>query len=346
MGSADDLIRPNVIGDADLVVRTGITAFTGPFPPPPTPAAAPIGIAEPFGQGTAVPFVVAASAHAPASQPGSPVVPPSLEGVPVIVAAFGDLDGDGYVGVTLLDGDPLDAAIEEAELDPLGRTLVMAQGGQGSGALSLLAGGPPGARLAVVVGAAAYAGPMHPGYLGGVVPDGPMVMTELPFLPRTDPFRAIDFGGLAPGVATPGGLLAVEIEPSYEPDPLDTRVGEHFTIPVDGSAQTVSLAVGQSGQLLRHGLGAAPDPATFRSATRRPLRPGLDSAGGRAVYEILRSLFLADDGSGNPVEVRVLPLDRLGNVADPTVSFTRHGRQPVLRGGDRGRWSRRVVVRR
>ncbi|MBW2391099.1 MAG: hypothetical protein JRG89_22080 [Deltaproteobacteria bacterium] len=314
--TADDSILWWVSGDADLVVRAGISSFTGPFPPSHDLAGAPIAIAEPFASGISVPFVVAATDFAPADQLGTPVAPPSLAAAPVVVAAFGDLDGDGYIGVTLLDGDPLDAAIEEAELEPLGRVLAIAQGGQASGTLALQAGGPQGARLSVVVVAAAYAGPFDPGYMAGVVPDGPMVMTEMPFLPRTSPNRVLNVGPGGPGLTEPGGLLAVQIAAAFTPDPSTPGVRERFTIPTDGSAQTVSLVVGHSGALARFGLGLEPDPDQFATLPRRPLRPGLDQAGTRNVYEILTRLFVPDDGAGTPTELRVLPLDRLGNVAD------------------------------
>ncbi len=321
-GTADDVISPSIVGDADLVVRTGMTSFSGPFPPTPTPAGAPVAVAEPFGQGVPVSFVVGASSSAPANAPGPPTVPPSLEGVPVVVAAFGDLDGDGFIGITHLDGDLLDFGIEEAEFVPLGRTMAFAQGGQASGSLSLGAGGPSNAPLSVVVTAAAYAGPLDPAFFGGIVPDGPLMMTELPFLPRTDPDDLINAGPAGPSQPVVGGLLAVEIESAYDPDPADLRVGESFTIPVDGSAQTVSLAIGRTGQHSRFGLGQRPDPATFRSGGHRLLRPGLDDAGAVVVYEILNRLMLPDDGAGSPQTLRVLPLDRLGNVADMATNAT------------------------
>jgi hypothetical protein len=48
-----------------------------------------------------------------------PILSPELEGKPVLVIAFADLDDDGFVGVTELDGDPLDWVIKESELEPV-----------------------------------------------------------------------------------------------------------------------------------------------------------------------------------------------------------------------------------
>ena len=111
-------------------------------------------------------------------------------------------------------------------------------------------------------------------------------------------------------------LIAVEIEPAYNPDPTAPDVGESFTIPVDGSAQTVSLAISHSGQHAAFALAAAVDPLTYSAEAFRPLRPGLDDAGGRTLYEILTSVTILDDGAGTSSVVRVVPVDRLGNIAD------------------------------
>jgi len=319
--TTDDLIYPNYTGDADLVLRTGITSLGATFPAPVTPSAAPVGIAEPFGQGVGIPFVVSGSARSPRDAPGPPTNAPSLAGAPVVVAAFADLDRDGFIGITDLDGDPFDNGIEESELDHVGRTVAIVQAGQASGVLRLRAGGPAGNPLTIVLAAAAFAGPLDPAFFGGAVPDGPMVMTEIPFYPRTDPADFINAGPKGPSPPTPGGLLGVQIEPAYEPRFGDPRVGERFTIPVDGSAQTVSLAVGRSGAFTRFGLGMRPDPATHKSAPERPIRPGLDDLDQPMAYEILHALTVADDGAGNPTELRVVPLDRLGNIADIASTF-------------------------
>lgn len=312
----DDDIRPWLLGDADLVVRSGISSLSGSFPASHDLANAPVASAEPFGSGIPVAFVVAASTPAPTQNLGVPVDSPSLSGVPVVVAAFADLDGDGFVGVTLLDGDALDFAIEEAELEPIGRAVAIARNGQASGVLSLQAGGPAGAPLAAVLTAAAYAGAFDPAFLNGVVPDGPLVTTELPFVPRTDPHRAIDFGPGGPGELQADSLLAVNFEAAYQPDPADLRIGESFTIPTDGSAQTVSLVVGTSGAQVRFGLGRVPVANQYAVFPERPLRPGLDEMFLPSLYEILSYLTVPDDGAGSQISLRVLPLDRLGNVAD------------------------------
>jgi hypothetical protein len=313
LGTGDDLVFSGPRGDVDVLVRTGITQFTGPFPPPSIAAgtaALPAAESEPFAEGAPIPFVVAASdgRRPPA---GAPVVPPSLEGAPVLVLAFPDLDADGYVGVTELDGDAGDAAIEEEELRPVGRRFAPASAGRASGELFLAAGGPAGAELLVALCAAAYAGPFDPQHFGGAVPDGPAVMTRLPFLPRTDPDDVID--GNAPGDADPDRLVGVEVEPAFTPDPAGP-LGESYTLRASGADASIDFARSRSGALARFGLARAPDPASYRSLPGRPLRPGLGGGGKRQLFEVVQQLALADDGAASTVAVRVVPLDRLGNV--------------------------------
>ncbi len=314
LGTADDEILVDVIGDVDLVLRTGILGFVGSIPDPTASrGTAPGAVAEPSAMGVPVDFVVTASDGDPALPYGTPIAPPSFEGLPIIVAAFGDLDGDGYIGVTHLDGDRLDAVLEEAELVPIGRRLVLASGGRASGRLFLQAGGPTGAEIAVALTAAAYVGPRDPSFFNGVIPDGPAVMTGLPFLPNLAPDKVIDG---TPRSAAPTDLIGIEIAPGLAPDPNDARVGEAFTIPTDGSAPTVDLARAHSGAFSRFGIATYPERALHVRPARRPLRLGIDDAGQPAPYRIPYQLVVQDDGAASRTRVRVVPLDRLGNVAD------------------------------
>jgi hypothetical protein len=316
-GTDDDVPCSYCFGDVDLVVRTGIGSFGSAFPPQAIRsgfAALPLAVAEPFGQGTPIPFVVGASDGSERPAAGNPVSPPSLVDVPILALAFGDLDGDGVIGVTLLDGNALDAPLEEEELRPLGRRFAPSSGGRASGELFVAAGGPAGAELLVAVGAAAYAGPFRAQHFGGKVPDGPMVMTQLPFRPRTEPDAVID--GAAPGAADPDALAGVQVEEAYLPDPAHGTVGESFTLRPMKPDPSLDFARAHAGELARFGLARVPSPANYRSLPGRPLRPGLDGAGARAVYEVLQQLHLPDDGGASTLTARILPLDRLGNVAD------------------------------
>ncbi len=318
-GTEDDIVFPHVTGDNDLVVRTGITNFSGAFPDPAVAGGAvPRAVAEPFAAGIPVDFVVApVNGHA-GPPPGTPIVSRSFMFSPVLVAAFADLDGDGFIGVTHLDGDVFDAAIEEAELSPVGWRIVMAGFARASGSLFVSAGGPRSAPLRVMLGAATYAGRFDPGFFNGAVRNGPAVMTRLPFLPITDPFEVM--------------REELEIEPALVPNPFDPRIGESFTLHTDGSDLTVDGADVVSGAFARFGFGRRPAPGVYDHDHDHEsgglLRPGLDDQGAVVVYEILQRLVLADDGAASRLTLRVLPLDRLGNVADlagPVVVTLRTG---------------------
>ncbi len=73
----------------------------------------------------------------------------------MLVIAFADLDDDGFVGVTELDGDSLDWVIKESELEPVGRHFAFFPNGQASGELFSGAGAGPGRELRLVLTAIA-----------------------------------------------------------------------------------------------------------------------------------------------------------------------------------------------
>lgn len=314
LGTEDDLRLPTVVGDVDLVVRAGLTSFSGPLPPPAPLGGAPaLAVAEPAAGGVPVPFVVAASDGGDPAPDGAPVLSPAVEGNPVLVVAFADLDGDGFVGVTWLDGDPLDDDIEELELDPVGRRFARFAGGQAGGMLFVSAAGPAGAPLRLVVTAAAYTGDTSPEFMGGFVPTGPAVLTRVPFLPRLDPTDVIQGGPTGPGDPGPDSLVGVEVNDVFTPDPA-AHYGERFTLRTDGSEPSIDVADARSGALARFALAREvggspqePDPSSL-------YRPGVNASGSRIVLELPRALRAA---GGPPVVLRLVPVDRLGNVTDP-----------------------------
>ncbi|MDH3685212.1 MAG: hypothetical protein OEP95_03255 [Myxococcales bacterium] len=345
LGTGDDEVRSFAFlpADIDLIVRTGLRSFSGPVPVRSRP---PDVVAEPFGEGTPLEFVVAAVNGYPGPGWLEPTDPPSLEGSPVLVMAFADLDGDGAIGITLSDGDPFDASLEGAELEPVGRRLAIASGGRASGEFFVSAGGPPGAELDLIVGAAAFTGPFDPGHFGGEVPSGPMVMTRLPFLPETDPNEVID--GNLPGPADPFGLAGVEVKQALEPDPTVPDIGESFTVPVHGIAPSIDGARAHSGAFARFGLVAEPAASSYRDLASRPLRPGLDSSGDRVLFEVLQHAFVDDDGSASARVLRVVALDRFGNVTTPspgsTVTVVADGPVRITSPDGDGNPAREVVV--
>ena len=226
-------------------------------------------------------------------------------------AIFGDLDGDGYIGITDLDGDDSDRGIERYELEPLGRRLAVVQGGgaYAIGEVHASAGGPTGAELDLVVAGLAVTGDLDPARPDDFLPNGTLVMTRLPFYPD------LDHGYTTGGRPSPSGLFALELEVGFEPDPSDARVGERFTLATDDLDPTVGAAVARSGAFARFGLARPVESAGPLSRSAR-LRPGLLPSGERALFEVTESILVLDDGDASSEVLSLVPLDRLGNIAD------------------------------
>ncbi|HEB90251.1 MAG TPA: hypothetical protein ENI85_11825, partial [Deltaproteobacteria bacterium] len=108
-GTTDDLIDAARLGDLDLVLRTGSTDPADPIPDPTLSLSPPIfSTPSANGVGTELAFVVSAVDGTQPDPLDAPVQSESIEGNPMLVLAFADLDADGRIGPTLEDGDPLD----------------------------------------------------------------------------------------------------------------------------------------------------------------------------------------------------------------------------------------------
>ena len=218
------IVVPGTIGDVDLVVRAAATGI-GPAMPPPV-ASPPVAVAGGVhvAPGSEIPFTVIASTGGTGI--GAPLGGTSLDGIPVVVAAFADLDGDGIVGPTAADGSADDARELQEAVFLVGRQVAVFSGGIATGSLAVWKGAPASAGgLTVVLTAMAYVGPFRPGFFEGVVPDGPGVATLLPFFPRLDPKRVIEGDGRG-GAADPDERLGFELEPAFD-DAVDRSRAGH-----------------------------------------------------------------------------------------------------------------------
>lgn len=321
LGTDDDIVNAEVQGDVDLVVRSGHLSVADKIPEPSAAGdALHVGVAEPFSEGVPIPFTVIPSDGTVEAPAGDPAAPPYLEGLPVLVVAFADLDGDGYVGVTLLDGDATDAAIEQAELIPVGRRYAIAADGAAREQIGVTIGGPGAAPARIALTASAFAGPFDEDYYRGMIPDGPAIMTRLPFLPYTEPLVTVRQGLFGLKRADPNGRIAIEVQMARQPDPTDARIGEAFTLRLDGSDSTIDAALVRSGAASHVGVVRVPDPVGYVPLAARPLKPGVHEDGRPAIFEILPLLGVPDDGAGSPTRVRLVMLDRLDNITDPPKS--------------------------
>ncbi|HPG25261.1 MAG: hypothetical protein H6748_06085 [Spirochaetaceae bacterium] len=315
LGTRDDQASPYLRGDLDLVVRAGSRSLASPAAAAPAPIAA---VAAPDGVGTLVDYTVGAVHGWVANPLDAFVDSPSLEGRPIVVAAFGDLDGDGHIGPTTLDGVVADVEIEEAELEPLALQLVHATGGRADGTLRLLAGGPAAAPLRLVLVAAAFTGETDPAVLGGVVPVGPMLMTSLPFQLPFDRTELLDAGPGGPEAPSPDRPLGLRLEPQF-PDPalvVAPLLADGFALRLDGSDASTHVVESHSGEAVRFGVVRSPTDHPYEFTPRRVIRRGVDAQGLPRPLEIADTVHVPDDGPAAHVDLRVVPLDGLGNVAD------------------------------
>ena len=316
-GTPDDIIEPAVLGDVDLVVRTG-GGYTGGALPPPHPgvATAPVVVVggTATATGSAVAFQGIVSDGQPPSVVGNLLSGPELNGRPVLAIAYADLDGDGFIGPTAADGDADDELERQEILAPVGRQAASIVNGIATGSLALYVGAPASVGgLAVVVAGGASTGTTPFLYF-----DGPWIATLLPYMPPLDPRRII--GGAGIGGPDPASLLAdfeLEIEKTFSPAPNHPILGTPYAIPVDGTSPTVDLVRSESGAAVGVACGRPVDLATFVASPTRRVHPAAGPAGGRALFEDADDLALASDGPGGAATVDCFLVDRLGNAADP-----------------------------
>ncbi len=94
--------------------------------------------------------------------------------MPVLVLAFADLDGDGFIGVTNCStATPSTPRSKRRSGSPVGRHFTFGADGQATGALQIGVGGPAAAPARVALAAAAWAGAFDPAFLGGNVRSAP-----------------------------------------------------------------------------------------------------------------------------------------------------------------------------
>jgi hypothetical protein len=311
------IVVGGTIGDVDLVLRLGTPAVTMTMPEP--SAVPPVAIAggTHVVDTSEVPFSVIVSDGS--SGLGAPLLSAEMDGLPVVVWAWADLDGDGFVGPTAADSDGmLDDVRERQESDfDVGRTAAIFTNGIATGSIAIWRGAPASTgAMRVVLTAAAYVGPFVPSFMGGNVPDGPPIATMLPFFPRVDPVRVVESAGLG-GPAGPEVRLGLDLAPAFEPPVNDATLGTPFAIPTDGSSGTVAVVQIISGTFSRARFVRASVAAGFPASETRILL--LPSAVG-TLWEPLTQIALADDGTGNGTVARLVPVDLFDNVTDPPPS--------------------------
>jgi len=314
LGTSDDIVSPAVIGDIDMVVRAGWPPATAILPAPQVQAGratVPVGVAgSSAAGGVPVPFTVFLSdGHTVDGAPyGSLLTTSDMDGCPVVVAAFPDYDGDGYIGPTDLDDrGTSDNQHEVRELDPVGRGVAVFSAGVARGHVAVLAGLPASrGGLGVVLAGVALTGPFEAGFYEGEVPSGPAITSALPFLPQRDLARLFRDRAVA---VSPDTTLQPVLRFAAIPSPAAPAP---FALPLDGSSPTVDVAVAHSQVAVKAGLFE--DDVVL--GTRRPVD----------------SFVVGTRSTAAKRTLRLMPADRLGNPADPPPGF-----QASVVAGDRMR---------
>lgn len=304
MGTADDVIDATVVGDIDLVVRSGSPSATGTIPPPTAQGgrtALPVGVAgSSAGGGTEVPFTVFLSdgvVGARASS-GHLLAATDMDGIPVVVSAFADFDRDGFIGPTSLDAaGASDNRFEVDELKQVGRAVAIFSGGVARGAIAIHAGRPPSqGGLTVALTAMALTGPFDPAFFNGSIPSGPAIASALPFFPQRDLSKLIRDRAVPVG---PNTTLQQVIDFVMLPVP---GTNAPFALPTNGSSPTIDTVLVNSQTAVR---------AVFRKDVH-----------GRALSAPVGELVLGTQAPASHEALRLVPVDRWGNPADTAPAMT------------------------
>ncbi|MFQ5514976.1 MAG: hypothetical protein ACE5FG_11120 [Myxococcota bacterium] len=330
-GTGDDVIDPNHSGDVDLVVRVG-THPAGSIPPPAGASGGPSvttisaggGVIDPAQE---IPFTVLVSDGSGSPPYGQVLTSADLDGRPFTIFAFADLDDDGVIGPTDADGSADDALELQEATAYVGRQVGLLQAGRLQDSLGFHVAAPAslgGLRVVLVAG----------GYTGSdpnaLFSDGPPIFTLWPYFPPLDPGRVIGNGRVPPPVPDAPSEIKFSPERNYLPAPGHPQLDTPFAIPTDGTEPSTDQLVVVSGAAIAARLFDEVSPTSFRATSRTWLRPA-PGAGGRVLVLPAGALLdLPADGAASTRSLRLLPVDRLGNVADPApggfaVELAAHG---------------------
>lgn len=317
LGTGDDVMSGAVTGDIDLVLRIGAVA-AGVIPAPAGAVGGPalmttVAGGGTSGQGAETPFSVHVSTGS-GSAYGSTITNADLNGRPVAVYAFADLDGDGVIGPTHADGSADNSLERQEALAYAGRQVGQIAAGRTLGSIGVHLAAPAsmgGLRIALVAGA----------FTGGdpdvLYSNGTPIYTLWPFFPPLDPDRVLEGTNSPSPDPTLPSELKFDIERNYLPAPAHPILGTPFALPVDGSEETTDQFVSVSGTARSTRFFVEASTSTFRATSRAWLRPAPTiGGGGRALVLPLSDVELAADTGASSKTLRLLPVDLLGNVAD------------------------------
>ncbi len=316
--SGPPVITTGLTGDVDLAVRVGLHPGVTEIPAPAGSATNPTLLQNVAGgggssQGAPVDFTVFVT-DGPGTYPyGAPLA--GLDTRPLAVFAYADLDGDGVVGPTgPNDGEDNELQKQEA-IGHVGRQVGQIDVDRFSNKVAVRIGAPASiGGLLVSLVAGMYTGD-DPGQLWT---NGTPIFTNWPFFPPLDPLAVVYLD--EPNPPDPSGPNILFYQPSefFLPDPQTPDLVEAFALPNNGSNGTTDQFLSLSGPAVGARLFRDVAPTSFSAASRLVARPA-PAAGSSARKLVAPAGEVAVKKSKN-VFFRLLPVDSLGNIADPDPS--------------------------
>lgn len=304
-------------GDVDLAVRVGDHAAATVVPAPAGSAMNPGFVTNEAGgggalQGNSIEFTVLVT-DGPGMEPyGSVLTGTELDARPVAVFAYADLDNDGTIGPNSSDG-AADNSIEKQEaISHVGRQVGQLADGRFTNLLAVRVGAPASiGGLKIGLAAGGYTGD-DPDLLWS---NGTPMFTSWPFFPPLDPLQIVFLDEPNPPDPDGPNILFYQTSKFFLPPPATPNLVDAFAMPLDGSNvstdQFVSVSGAVTGARFYRDVSAANySPSSLLTARVAPTADGMS----RTLVQPLTDLVVE---RGDVVVVRLLPIDSLGNVADP-----------------------------
>jgi len=309
------LITPGITGDVDLAVRVGFFPNETEVPPPAGSVDKPNLLQYVAGgggssQGAPVAFTTFVTDGPGAFPYGAPL--DGLDERPVAVFGYADLDGDGLIGPTDSDGGADNELERQEAIGHVGRQVGQIGVDRFSDQLAVRVGAPAsigGLRISLVAGM--YTGD-DPNQLWS---NGTPIFTNWPFFPPLDPLAVVYLAEANP--PDPSGPNIVFYQPSefLLPEPDTADLVEAFALQANGSNPSTDQYVSLSGPAVGARLFRDVDASSFTATSRLVMRPAPAITG--SARKLVTPAGEVATKTGRNVSFRLLPVDALGNIADP-----------------------------
>ncbi|MFN2427542.1 MAG: hypothetical protein ABR587_13960 [Candidatus Binatia bacterium] len=312
------LIDTSLSGDVDLAVRVGFFPNEDEVPPPAGSEMDPTLLQYVAGgggasQGAPVVFTTFVT-DGPGTLPyGTPLA--GLDERPVAVFAYADLDGDGVVGPTDLDGKGDNELERQEAIGHVGRQVGQIDGDRFSNQLAVRIGAPAsigGLRISLVAGM--YTG-NDPNQLWS---NGTPIFTNWPFFPPLDPLAIVYLAEANPPDPTGPNILFYQPAEFLLPTPDTTGLVEAFALQANGSNPSTDQYISLSGPPVGARLFRDVTASSFSASSRLAVRPAPPISG--STRRLVTPAGEVAVKTGRNVQFRLMPVDALGNIADPAPS--------------------------